>query len=114
MAIPWSDSLPPNLSIAADKNPGKLLGGYVPDPGRTATADAMMASNSRNHAQKGQNVMMADVSVQFYPNPYCGFDRDNVWCRSTVLDCQYSSTGGSYDVSLFPDAAGSTTALALK
>jgi prepilin-type N-terminal cleavage/methylation domain-containing protein len=71
--ITWGDSLPPTVPIASDKNAGVVA------PGTTATQGAMDAVNSKNHSQKGQNVLFGDGSVNFYINPYCGNDKTYIF-----------------------------------
>lgn len=57
-------------------NPGTRGGGNVPNnvigPAHTADAYHLMAGNSNNHDNRGQNVLFLDGHVTFEVTPYCG------------------------------------------
>jgi prepilin-type N-terminal cleavage/methylation domain-containing protein len=93
-AITWGDSLPPTVPIAADKNPGD-----VTPPGSGATQGSMETVNSKNHSQKGQNVLFGDGSVNFYINPYCGNDKTYIFDQPA--DNSYTGAP-TYNVCLVP------------
>jgi hypothetical protein len=64
----------------ADKNPG--TGGKADDvtrPAHDAPRLEMVWGNSNNHKKAGQNVLYADMHVDFVNTPYCGVGGDNIY-----------------------------------
>jgi prepilin-type N-terminal cleavage/methylation domain-containing protein len=103
----WGDGYPPQLPLAADRNP---VGGsgYTNPPGRTGTSAQLKAGNSFNHSRDGQNVLYADSSVNFNMTPFCGFDYDNIYEGTTRTD---ASSTPPWDVKLLPDYNGNYSSM---
>ena len=76
----WRNTLRSQWPLMADINPGTRGGNRpannVTGPVHDATPALMMAANSNNHRNKGQNVVYGDGHVEFSPTPYCGLPRD--------------------------------------
>ena len=68
----WTDTLPGDCVLLADKNPGTAGGNDVTAVAAGATPEAFARANSRNHGHALQNVLYADGSVQPERNPYVG------------------------------------------
>ena len=68
----WTDTLPSDCALLADKSPGVGRGNNAAGVPATAPAEAYAVSNSPNHGRAGQNVLFADGSVQFERNSYVG------------------------------------------
>jgi prepilin-type N-terminal cleavage/methylation domain-containing protein len=72
-------TLSSDFAIASDMSPGKV-GGTTPNvdniavPANSSRA-AMVNANSNNHAGDGQNVLYADVHVDWSSTVYCGSPR---------------------------------------
>jgi prepilin-type N-terminal cleavage/methylation domain-containing protein len=56
-----SNHLNPAFAVAADLNPG------------------VAGKNSRNHEERGQNVLFADIHVEFTRDRYCGVSGDDIY-----------------------------------
>ena len=65
----WTDTLPGDCVLLADKNPGGADVAGVP---ANAKPEAYAKANSRNHGRAGQNVLYASGDIQFERNPYVG------------------------------------------
>lgn len=87
-ASPFSDAsgygmvdfyLDARFAILADRNPGIGRGSDVTAPARDAAPMEMAQANSRNHDRAGQNVLFADMHVEFSSTPYCGVGDDNIY-----------------------------------
>jgi len=76
----WRTPMRDDFALMADINPGTRGGTKPPNnvlgPTHTASAREMMAANSNNHANKGQNVVYGDCHVEFQDSPYSGAYRD--------------------------------------
>jgi type II secretory pathway pseudopilin PulG len=78
--------LPSDFVIVADKNPGRSGGSDVTAPPNTAPPLEMARANSHNHARAGQNVLYADMHVEFRRDPYCALGGDNIYtARAATL-----------------------------
>jgi type II secretory pathway pseudopilin PulG len=69
----FTEYLPPDFAIAADKNPGKQGGSDVTGPAFNATPLELSKANSNNHQRAGQSVLYADMHVEFRQTPYSGY-----------------------------------------
>ena len=81
----WRNTLRTEFALMADINPGTRGGSRPPNntegPAHNAPPYKMMAANSNNHRNRGQNVLYGDGHVQWQFSAYCGMPR----------------TGGIYD-----------------
>src|SRR5205823_7079717 len=84
----WKNTFNAEFALAADINPGTRGGSNPPNnvlgPAHDAPQRQMMAANSNNHRNKGQNVVYGDGHVEFQTMPYCGAlhdggFRDNIY-----------------------------------
>lgn len=88
----WDDTINfgADMPIAADMNPGiaKLnpkqpIADNAPAPGAggaSAVSDTLlMQANANNHKKVGQNVLYADLHVQWSGTPLCGYKGDNIY-----------------------------------
>jgi len=112
--------------IAADMNPG-TTGGTAPNVDRLNVASGaprteMVNSNSNNHNGEGQQVLFADIHVDWYSTPFCGMPRpevgvpkDHIWTAGKQANVGAAPDPGlghqpldEYDVILLPtdDAGG--------
>jgi len=71
-----SSSLSSDFALAADLNPG-VAAGFVPPNNVTIVTHSsstrdMMAGNTNNHKNKGQNVLYGDYHVEFKQTPFAG------------------------------------------
>jgi len=93
----WTDNLPPECVLLADKSPGVVGGRHdnVTGPSSNASPDAFIPANSNNHSKAGQNVLYADGSVVFVTTPYAGIgvekDKDGNWIPGKPGDNIYTS-----------------------
>jgi prepilin-type N-terminal cleavage/methylation domain-containing protein len=102
-------TLSSDFAIAADMNPG-TTGGTAPNVDNIlvqsdATRQAMVNANSNNHAGDGQNVLYADVHVDWATTVYAGSPRplnmtprDNIYTSLTaapVMNDVASHRGGT-------------------
>lgn len=67
----------PDTAIGADRNDGDRWATMNPDDAQ----NTLRRMNSRNHVQKGQNVLFGDGSVHWKETVFCGRDRDNIFTR---------------------------------
>jgi len=79
----FNNSIGADYPIAADMNPGNTGGpagtpNKVTSPGYDASKKNMLAANSNNHQNEGQNVVYADAHVEFQQTPFCGPQRISV------------------------------------
>jgi len=71
-----SSTLSSEFAIAADLNPG-ITGGFIPPNSVTLVTHSsstrdMMAGNTNNHKNKGQNILYGDYHVEFKQTPFAG------------------------------------------
>jgi prepilin-type N-terminal cleavage/methylation domain-containing protein/prepilin-type processing-associated H-X9-DG protein len=103
----WNNTLGSDFACAADINPGTTGGNptnAVTSSTPTSARAIMMAANSNNHKNDGQNVLYADGHVEYQKTPWAGSYetsggtalRDNIY----VADTSGTITAG---------AGGSTT-----
>jgi prepilin-type N-terminal cleavage/methylation domain-containing protein len=76
----FNNALGSDYPIAADMNPGNQGGpagtpNKVTSPGYDASKKNMLAANSNNHQNEGQNVVYADAHVEFQQTPFAGPQR---------------------------------------
>jgi prepilin-type N-terminal cleavage/methylation domain-containing protein len=76
-----SPSAPSGNAIAADRNDG-IDRWTSTNPNAPKSIMEMM--NSRNHKGKGQNVLYNDGHVVWCPDPFAGFNRDNIYTSASV------------------------------
>ena len=96
-------TLSSDFAIAADMNPG-TVGGTSPNADNVlvqanATRQAMVNANSNNHGGDGQNVLYADVHVDWSPTIYAGSPRpvngtprDNIYTGLTATPTTPNNT----------------------
>jgi prepilin-type N-terminal cleavage/methylation domain-containing protein len=89
---------PGELALAADRNDGDRWRTTNPNDGRSK----ILAMNSRNHRQKGQNVLFNNGSVLWHDTPFCGQARDNIWTRSDQKEGNVAVPAGKHDSVLSP------------
>jgi hypothetical protein len=78
----WAISaLPVGFALAADLNPGNAGGSDVLSVTPNSLSAEMRKANSKNHGGDGQNILFADVHVEFDINPFVGAGHDNIYCR---------------------------------
>jgi prepilin-type N-terminal cleavage/methylation domain-containing protein len=70
--------------VAADINPGTAgaNGNYndnVLAPTSSSAASNMREANSNNHGQEGQEVLFADMHVEWRSDAFCGEQKDNIF-----------------------------------
>jgi prepilin-type N-terminal cleavage/methylation domain-containing protein/prepilin-type processing-associated H-X9-DG protein len=66
--------------IAADMNPGtRGTGDDLITPTPQSPRNVIQSANSENHERDGQNVLFADGRVEWHADPFCGFNRDNIY-----------------------------------
>jgi prepilin-type processing-associated H-X9-DG protein len=84
----WRNTLRTEFALMADVNPGTRGGSRPPNntegPAHNSPPYKMMAANSNNHRNRGQNVLYADGHVQWQWTAYCGMPRpggfgDNIY-----------------------------------
>lgn len=68
----------PDTALAADRNDGDRWATMKPDDPQNTRS----LMNSKNHKQKGQNVLFADQSVQWHSHVFVGRARDNIFTRA--------------------------------
>lgn len=68
----WNDTLPSDVALLSDMNPG--VGGEddVTAPQANDDAKRLQLANSRNHAKRGQNVLYAGGNVEFVSHAFVG------------------------------------------
>jgi hypothetical protein len=72
----WDSTLSSDFPLMADINPG-ITGGLSPTNNVTQVTSSsstrdMMAGNSNNHKNRGQNVLYGDYHVAWQQSPFCG------------------------------------------
>jgi prepilin-type N-terminal cleavage/methylation domain-containing protein len=101
----WKNRFSAQFALAADLNPGTRGGTNPPNnvvaPAHDAAERAMMAGNSNNHRNRGQNVVYGDGHVTFQSTPYCG--EVHVGVAGGTIDNVY--TAGTGDGGLCDDKA---------
>lgn len=83
----WDDTIAfgAQVPIAADINPGDRTpsNAAAPGPGSengpAASESDLAKANSINHGRKGQNVLYADLHVEWQTTPLSGYKRDNIY-----------------------------------
>lgn len=86
----------PNLAVAADRSPWirspaaevdmVRWASFLPDiPPYNGNVEHGRRGNANSHKRDGQNVLFLDGRVMFEHRAYCGFSRDNIYTRSTIL-----------------------------
>ncbi len=70
-----NDSHVPHFVVMADKNPGRVAASMA----ATASPFDLAKANSKSHGGSGQNVLFADIHVDFMTTPYCGARGDNIF-----------------------------------
>ena len=95
----------PGVAVAADRNPWIQspadedgLPESIRDEFRTAFAadvdmDALKVGNAIPHQREGQNVLFADIHVDFEKNSACGVDDDNIYTRYRISTTTYEPIG---------------------
>jgi prepilin-type N-terminal cleavage/methylation domain-containing protein len=78
--------------ILADKNPGRSGGSDVTAPANNAPPLEMARANSHNHRRAGQNVLYADMHVEFRKDPYCAQGGDNIYTARAATPLPDAST----------------------
>ncbi len=83
----WTADIAPEIVIGGDQNDGK-------DPATMNPTPKQMGKlvNSQNHDGDGQNLLSVDGHVSFYPTPYVGVEKDNVY---TAMPGDYTGDPGS-------------------
>lgn len=71
--VNYDVDLPPDFPIAADINPG------TPELTAVPVVPASRAMNSPNHGRAGQNVLYADIHVEWKDTPFVGLQGDNIY-----------------------------------
>jgi prepilin-type N-terminal cleavage/methylation domain-containing protein len=100
----WDSTLSTDFALAADINPG-CAGGFTPQNNVTQVTHSsstrdMMAGNSNNHKNRGQNVLYGDYHVAWQSSPYCGSPltnltvpfNDNIYTARTSSNTAGSTT----------------------
>ena len=76
----WTNRLPPEFALGADRNPGVDAHDNVYAPiSSTSPASLQRKANSDNHEQDGQNVLYGDGHVSWQITPFCGIQHDNIF-----------------------------------
>ncbi len=82
----WMAYGEPEVVIGGDQNDGKYLTMMNPTP-----EDIKRVVNSQNHNGDGQNLLFSDGHVSFYPTPYVGVEKDNIY---TAMPGDYTGDPG--------------------
>jgi type II secretory pathway pseudopilin PulG len=68
----WNDTLPSEVALLSDMNPGVGGDDDVASPQAGDDARRLQLANSRNHGKRGQNVLYAGGNVAFVPHAFVG------------------------------------------
>ncbi len=98
----WKKQFRSDFALLGDINPGTRGGSSPPNnvlgPAHDAPEREMMAANSNNHRNKGQNVAYGDGHVAFTDTPFCGAMhggvRDNIYAAGASDGGAVVKTGG--------------------
>lgn len=79
-----ADILRYDFVLVADRNPGRRAPQDVTQPLPGDTGAEAAVGNSLNHRRAGQNLLFADMHVEFRSTPYCGQNGDNIYTANVV------------------------------
>jgi len=101
----WNTTLSSDFAIMADANPGTKGGppsqmNNVTGVSPTSSRAEMMAGNTNNHQNEGQNVLYGDGHVDFNQSPFCGPLRGgtgNMTWQDNIFTSGNGQTGGKVE-----------------
>ncbi len=98
------NKLPPGFALAADMNPGVGPHSNVFAALPNVSNSQIESANSDNHERDGQNVLFADIHVDWTKTPLCGIGHDNIYTAQSAVTPQVESRPSSpTDSVLLPD-----------
>jgi len=111
----WKNTLGPDFAMMADMNPGtaNLPSGMtsVTSLNTSSSSKQMQGGNSKNHNRTGQEVLFGDGHVDFFQNPFCGEQLDNIYTQSSWTSSTTTTAATSSALSGYPKWKGDSVCL---